>query len=1491
MNQQRQQAYLNLIHSLLNCRDGEKAEILDANRELIDTGLLQILQWLKAMFLQQGDQNTANRLQGLTNDIMGNCASYLREVLRLGLDTKVDLPSLREEEKQSYFQFFSEVIQATAAGMGNPQLVYPLLANNVNKLDEVLVKILRQWGINTLKEARGYQAEYLAGVIVIFSTLIAQFPLGNKANNVEITIAGCEVALTVYTQQAFPRDWAVAHSNLANAYSIRIRGERADNLEQAIAYLQEALKVLTFGAFPQDWAKAQNSLGNAYSDRIRGDKADNLEQAIAYSQEALKVLTFETFPYEWAMTQNNLATAYRDRIRGKQADNLEQAIACFQEILKVFTFETFPQEWARTQNNLGAAYSKRIRGDKADNLEQAIAYYQQTLKVYTFETFPQEWARTQYNLGSTYSDRIRGNRAQNLEQAIAYHQEALRVRTFDAFPQNWANIQNALANAYCDRITGDKANNLEQAIAYYQQALKVFTFDAFPQNWANTQNSLATAYIQRIRGERAQNLEEAIAYCQEAMNVYTFEAFPQDWAMTQNNLGTAYLHRIRRDKADNLEEAIAYCQEAMKVFTFEAFPEKWANTQNNLGLAYFQRIRGDKADNLELAIAYLQESLKIYTSDTFPYERARTQNNLGLAYLQKIRGDKANNLEQTIFCLQESLKIYTFEAFPHEWANTQSNLAITYRNRIRGDKAGNLEQAISYLRKAMQVYTFEAFPEQWAITQTNVANAYSDRIIGERAQNLEWAIAYYQESLKVYTIDTFPQDWAQTQNNIGIAYCKRIKGDKFENLKWAIVCYQESLRIYTIDAFPYEWARTQSNLANAYTNIMRWENAIACLQEALKVYTFEAFPHEWARTKNNLGIAYNLSFISGQTDNLEQAITCHQNALKVYTSDTFPYEWANTQFNLGHVYSNVIGREKSDGLEQAIICFQESLTVRTFEAVPQNHVESLWGLGIAYQKMSRYTLAYNTFASAISTVESLREEAVSGEEGKRKQAEYFNEIYSRMIEVCLELDNITEAIEYVERSKTRNLVELILERDSKTIFPTEKVTKLEKYRDEIATGQYQIQNGKAENPQVLAQHLNQLRQQRNELQNQYLSVGYDFKFDSFQTTLDEGTAIIEWYILKNKILAFIVKATGDITVWQSQPEDREALKNWLDKYLQEYNNQKDKWKDSLEEELKTLASILHIDEILTLIPKDCEQLILIPHTFLHLLPLHALPVGENHQDSHCLLDLFTGGISCAPSCQLLQQVQKRERPNFSSIFAIKDPTKNLAYTKLEVDSILNLFSSHQVLSGNEASKNALLREMPKLKQANYLHFSCHGSFNLNSPQDSCLLLAESEDDNNDLDLSKCLTLGNLFEQDFRLDNCRLVVLSACETGLVDSNNTSDEYISLPSGFLYAGSTSVVSSLWTVSDLSTAFMMIKFLQNLQTAMINGEDFSVAVSLNQAQKWLRNSTKTQLEEWIGEHKLNSVPALRIQLRRRFHNISNDSRPFQSPFYWAAFCGVGI
>ncbi|GAB4295604.1 MAG: hypothetical protein Fur0025_32790 [Oscillatoriaceae cyanobacterium] len=55
---------------------------------------------------------------------------------------------------------------------------------------------------------------------------------------------------------------------------------------------------------------------------------------------------------------------------------------------------------------------------------------------------------------------------------------------------------------------------------------------------------------------------------------------------------------------------------------------------------------------------------------------------------------------------------------------------------------------------------------------------------------------------------------------------------------------------------------------------------------------------------------------------------------------------------------------------------------------------------------------------------------ITTEEYKRQFYEQWNQVYRDMVQVCLELGNYTAAIEYADRGKARNLVELIATRDA-----------------------------------------------------------------------------------------------------------------------------------------------------------------------------------------------------------------------------------------------------------------------------------------------------------------------------------------------------------------------------------------------------------------------------------------------------------------------------
>ncbi|WP_246259975.1 CHAT domain-containing tetratricopeptide repeat protein [Oxynema aestuarii] len=963
-----------------------------------------------------------------------------------------------------------------------------------------------------------------------------------------------------------------------------------------------------------------------------------------------------------------------------------------------------------------------------------------------------------------------------------------------------------------------------------------------------------------------------------------------------------------------------------------------------LAVDLYQFPLGNRANNLEIAIACYGEALQVCTRDAFPQDWATTQYNLGNAYSDRIRGERGENLEEAIACYRGALHVYTRDAFPQEWAMTQNNLGNAYSDRIRGERGENLEEAIACYRGALHVYTRDAFPQEWAMTQNNLGNAYRNRIRGERGENLEEAIACYGEALQVRTRDAFPQDWAMTQNNLGNAYRNRIRGERGENLEEAIACYGEALQVRTRDAFPQQWATTQNNLGTAYSDRIRGERgenleaAIACYREALHVYTRDAFPQQWATTQNNLGNAYLYRIRGERGENLEEAIACYREALHVYTRDAFPQQWAMTQNNLGTAYLYRIRGERGENLEEAIACYRGALQVRTRDAFPQDNAETLFNLGLAYRDASQLHDAYDTFKEGIDTVELIRSGIIEGGEADRqKLAEEWNKLYRHTVEVCLELEQYAAALEYVERSKARNLVELLaairLKPDGVSAQVWERYCQL--HEQWLQLQQNRPQNGNpgptfsasddGEARQVRRPHpgdtatpapnrptLAQLRQQIDEfVEREIAPHDKQFRFGQgvqpmeygeIQALLGEGTALLEWYLTADAIHGFLVTRHDDGP--QHFATDRAAataLTELTDEYLKNYIHSQKNWRAKLPEVLQRLAAILPLQEIGAKL-SNCDELIVIPHRNLHLFPFHALPLGET--PGQYFGDLFSRGIRYAPSSQILHLSVRQGNVAGSPLplFAIQNPTGDLPYTDLEVQAISKNFAPAQILAGETATKPTFSTQKDVLKTAAVAHFSCHGLFDFSQPRKSALILANARIETGstsaskgvrsirsrrgDFDAEACFTLPEIF--DLRLPNCRLVSLSACETAMVDIQQTSDEYISLVAGFLFAGAPNVLGTLWAVNDFSTALLTVRFYELF---LSRESDVSVAVALKTAQTWLRESTVGDLLKWVEDSRsIDSEEKKKLQNYLDLDWLDLDETPFESPYFWAGFTAVG-
>jgi CHAT domain-containing protein/tetratricopeptide (TPR) repeat protein len=292
------------------------------------------------------------------------------------------------------------------------------------------------------------------------------------------------------------------------------------------------------------------------------------------------------------------------------------------------------------------------------------------------------------------------------------------------------------------------------------------------------------------------------------------------------------------------------------------------------------------------------------------------------------------------------------------------------------------------------------------------------------------------------------------------------------------------------------------------------------------------------------------------------------------------------------------------------------------------------------------------------------------------------------------------------------------------------------------------------------------------------------------------------------------------------------------------------------------------------------SLILVPTGLLGMLPLHAASYKTNGEP-RTLLDEVV--VAYAPSAQALafarSHVGERARQE-GRLLAVVNPAGDLPFARREGEALLTCFGAHlaQVLEGSAATQEALVKH---LREGNYLHFACHGSYDPLDVLRSGLAL----EGKNRLELRKIL------EPDFDLSATYLVTLSACETGMIEFQKVPDEAVGLPTGFLQAGAPAVVSSLWSVNDLSTALLMERFYRGHLE-----EGLRPALALRHAQLWLRDATAGDLnlaERWAEVCRTTTDPEARRRAfaAMRYFARNPEDKPFSSPYYWAPFTFTGV
>jgi len=168
----------------------------------------------------------------------------------------------------------------------------------------------------------------------------------------------------------------------------------------------------------------------------------------------------------------------------------------------------------------------------------------------------------------------------------------------------------------------------------------------------------------------------------------------------------------------------------------------------------------------------------------------------------------------------------------------------------------------------------------------------------------------------------------------------------------------------------------------------------------------------------------------------------------------------------------------------------------------------------------------------------------------------------------------------------------------------------------------------------------------------------------------------------------------------------------------------------------------------------------------------------------------------------------------------------LLMTRDEAEAILSVTPRNGGLAALDFRANRATATSDELSNYRIVHFATHGLLNSEHPELSGLALSLVDEQGRPQD--GFLRLHEIFN--LRLP-AELVVLSACRTGL-GKEVKGEGLVGLTRGFMYAGASRVVASLWRVDDAATAELMKRFYRRM---LQDGMRPAAALRAAQIEMW--------------------------------------------------------
>jgi CHAT domain-containing protein/Tfp pilus assembly protein PilF len=928
--------------------------------------------------------------------------------------------------------------------------------------------------------------------------------------------------------------------------------------------------------------------------------------------------------------------------------------------------------------------------------------------------------------------------------------------------------------SYVQKATQAYENNQPaEALVLFESAIEIAT-DSQP-----FKPYLAALYqYARESAHQAGNYHRALYYANTLADMMAIEQ-PDTAAHGESllRLGLVYA------RLEQFEPSVHHLNEALEIFTSLKLDPQKIETLSDIGVIL------EKATEYDRAIGFFQTAVSI----------GKVLDQKGLLARQYTSIGRINDLRLSRYALaienyQKALKLY--REMPSSIQNS-GNIAQALLNIGRSYRLiGNFIKADRFYLNALK--TIEAHPSEHRMRA---------KIVIEQANNA-WYQARYTEAFKLQRIsfgiateNRLPLIQVISLNTAGLLWWS------LGNYEKALFELNQAISIARMKGIrKAEIATTLNNMGLIYREMGQYSKALNAFDSALAIDQ---------KLKSRWGTAYDLrhkgiTFFKMQKP--EKAIPLLKTALNEAHAIGNLINESKTLLNLGDVYFSIQNRK------EAKVAYQKALTLSQNMSIHEIKWRSLYGLAnLSLPDQPR--VAERLLRQAIEVIESIRSNIKIAQ---LKENFLFNKlmVYETLCRLLADAGKISEAFEIAERSRARNFIDLLgnqrlsLNRNIDQKLYDQQATLKERIEMQSALVAQSTQNRELENYQkALFKLKNDLDNVMLEIQHQnpqLLSLVSVKPLDvkELMKIIGPETALIYYYILSDEILSWVVKKEK-IELFRT-PIERTSLGEKILDFRRRIQNL---------EPLDTLSNNLYNTLIAPIISslKGVKQIGIVPHGYLHYLSFATLWNGTDY-----FIDNFP--LFYIPSAGVLKYtLEKRGNKKNSKVLAVGnpdlgDPVFDLPFAEHEVDSIKWNFSNITTLTQERATKKWVVEH---INEYGIIHLASHGEFDPINPLFSSIKLAKDRKVDGDLAASEIFGLKI---------NADLVVLSACQTGL-GKVTQGDDVIGLTRAFLYAGTHTLISTLWRVSDISTAILIKNFYRRY--TQLNKAD-----SLRQAMLHVKN-----------------------------------------------------